>query len=95
MKLTSKGSNFKRLENRIALARNLSKIIDPISTDHFVPYQPNETDPYYFVLDAGNNWRIVFDEELPENFKITYRYSLNGDRETILAAWLKTIGFCS
>ena len=94
MELTCRHAGFKKLEKRLFLVNNLSKIIDPISTDHFTPYKANENDDRHFVLDSANNWRIIFEENSDTAFTITYRYCLNDSKEKELRAWLEVIGFC-
>lgn len=77
MNLTKSDANFNKPTERIEFAKLIADLI-PHNEQSFIPIQPNSTDSRYFVLDRGNDWRIVFTDNSKTNAVITYRYHCRG-----------------
>jgi hypothetical protein len=44
-----------------------------------VPYTPNDGDPTFWTLDAGNDWKVQFPEGTVSSFEVWHRYQLNDE----------------
>lgn len=82
-------ADFMVHETRDALIGALSDTVDAGRSDMFTPYSVNDNTDLEWVLDAANNWRVVFNPASPNRFAIHYRYqSVRSQGEEALAAWL-------
>jgi len=92
MKFESKNS-YETPESRKRLAEFLAYTIEGsnLGEPKCIPYNPNEGDDSFWVLDSGNNWRLTFDREAPNCFEIYHRYNkpeVGNDMVERLASWL-------
>lgn len=70
---------------RIHLAARASGCM--LNPTPFVPYSPND-DTYEFILDAANDWRMIFSHNTEKLiFRIFHRYN-NEEAVTSLSRWL-------
>lgn len=77
MNLIKPDADFNKLAERIEFVKLIADLI-PHNDQSFIPTQPNSTDSRYFVLDRGNDWRIVFTDNSKTDAVITYRYHCRG-----------------
>lgn len=86
-------STYETAEKRLELAKFLAYTISGhnIGEPHNIPYNPNEGDDSFWIIDSGNNWRLTFNREKPNQFKIYHRYgnpTAGNDMVERLAGWL-------
>jgi hypothetical protein len=89
MKVKLTNFNCKNVEQKEEIVLWLSRIIEAPNL-RFEPYKPNENDGYFWTLDAGNNWKVQFDENEPDVLNISHRYQCTANQfEEALVGWLK------
>lgn len=72
MKIEIPNANFSTSKRRAEFAKTLAMIV----CGDFEPYIVNND--YEFVLDQGNDWRILFFEDRISTVRISYRYQCAG-----------------
>lgn len=92
MRFKSKNS-YDTSERRCELATFLAYTISghQLGEPYNIPYMPNDGDDYFWTLDGGNNWKLKFDKDCPNEFEIYHRYgdaSKGNDMVERLAGWL-------
>lgn len=88
MIIKHKHFNFGTPEERKRIINFVSTTIE--GRKDFIPYKPNEHDDRFWTLDSGNDWKILFYDDKPDQFRITYRYnSPEVNKEERLCKWLQ------
>jgi hypothetical protein len=86
MKMILPHRNFDSPEKRMELAMMLSLMIEGRAFSD-IPYKPNISDDFFWTLDCGNDWKLKFTEDKPNEIEVYYRY--HGDREQAFCYWLQ------
>ena len=92
MRLKLGNTTYATPELRRRFAFYLSGIIEGGREEYpFKPYCPNAPDDTFWTLDSANDWKLAFNEDAYDTFRIFYRYnSAYPEKEVALFNWLKT-----
>lgn len=73
---------------RIEMVMMLKQIFNPDNKSfcRSPPFKPNDNDDY-FVIDAGNDWGVVFFKDDPTSMKFNHRY-FNEEAIHAISAWI-------
>lgn len=81
---------FNTLEQRARFAKFVAGIFAAGAPHQGIPYTPTDTEKDRWIVDQGNDWRVIFDENNPCRVGLWMRYHDDAVLETAtrFIAWL-------